>query len=79
MSLHDGDVGTLWTLFLAPRAARCALIAWSDGWEVRIVIDGEIRKSQRCARGEGAFAIAARWKDRMVERGWAPMAPHPAV
>ena len=69
---HRHDVGTLWTLRRATLAARCALIAWSGGWEVRLVIDGEILKSERCDRGEGAFALAARWKRRMLERGWEP-------
>jgi len=73
------DVGTLWILRRARFAARCALIACSGDWEVRLVIDGEILKTQRCSRGEGAFAIAARWKGRMLEQGWEPIGPQPAV
>ena len=76
---HPQDVGTLWILRRAARAARCLLIAWSGGWEVRVVVDGEILKTQRCARGEGAFALAARWKGQMLEQGWEPILPHPAV
>jgi len=76
---HPNDVGTLWTLRRAPRAARCTLIACSGGWEVRIVIDGDVVKTQRCDRGEGAFTIAARWKRRMLERGWEPIAPQTAL
>lgn len=69
---HHHDVGTLWTLRRATLAARCALIAWPEGWEVRVLIDGDIRKTERCDRGDGAFALAARWKRRMLERGWEP-------
>ena len=72
-------VGTLWTLRRARLAARCALIAWSGGWEVRVLIDGEILKTERCARGDGAFALAAQWKGRMLERGWEPIVPQPAL
>jgi hypothetical protein len=75
---HSHDVGTLWTLRRARLAARCALIAWSGGWEVRVLIDGEIRKTERCARSDGAFAVAARWKGRMLERGWEPIVPQAA-
>ena len=68
------DVGTLWTLRRATLAARCALLAWSGGWEVRLLIDGDILKTERCERGDGAFALAARWKRRMLEHGWEPAA-----
>jgi hypothetical protein len=71
---HRQDVGTLWTLRRATLAARCALFAWSGGWEVRVLVDGEILKTECCDRGDGAFALAARWKRRMLEHGWEPMA-----
>jgi hypothetical protein len=73
------DVGTLWTVRRATLAARCALIAWSGGWEVRLLIDGQILKTERCARGDGAFALAARWKRRMLEQGWEPIVPQAAL
>jgi hypothetical protein len=41
--------------------------------------NGEILKTQRCARGEDAFALAARWKGRMLEQGWQPIVPQQAL
>jgi len=76
---HSHDVGTLWTLRRARLAARCALIAWAGDWEVRVLIDGEILKTERCARGDAAFALAARWKRRMLEQGWESIVPQAAL
>ena len=64
------DVGTLWMLRRSGHAVRCALVAWSSEWEVRILVDGVILLAERCPRGAGAFRLAELWKDRMVKEGW---------
>jgi hypothetical protein len=73
------DVGTLWTMRRRQHNARCALIAWPGGWEVRVLIDREILLAERCARADEAFALAERWKDRMLEHGWQQIVPRSAV
>jgi len=69
------DVGTLWSMRRHDCQARCALIAWPSDWELRILVDGEILLAERCPRGAEAFAIAERWRNRMLGRGWQQVTP----
>jgi hypothetical protein len=69
------DVGTLWTLLRRDRTARCALMAWPEAWEIRVLIDGAVLLSERCDRAHEAFELAERWKNRMLERGWRAVVP----
>jgi hypothetical protein len=69
------DAGTLWTLRHADKRARCALLAWPAGWELRVIVDGRTFLSQRCQRGAPAFALAEAWKQRMVDQEWTPILP----
>lgn len=70
------DVGTLWSMRRECLAARCALIAWPGDWELRILVDGEILLSERCPRGDEAFALAERWRGRMIRQGWEQLVPN---
>lgn len=70
------DVGTLWTMRQRGSRARCALMAWSDEWELRVLIDGETLLSERCATAADAFALAKTWKQRMLEHGWLQVVPN---
>ena len=72
------DVGTLWTMRRRQRNARCALVAWPDGWELRVLVDREILLAERCARPDEAFALAERWKHRMLDHGWQQIVPRSA-
>ena len=69
------DVGTLWTMCRAGHRSRCALLAWPDEWEVRILMDSVILLAQRCPRGGDAFRLGEQWKDRMLDRGWQLVLP----
>jgi hypothetical protein len=69
------DVGTLWTMRRQGLAARCALIAWPGDWELRVLVDGEILLTERCPRGNEAFALAERWRGRMLKQGWEQLVP----
>jgi len=51
-------------------SARCVLLAMPIGLEVRVLMDGSILRTERCERHDQAFALAARWCDRMMDRGW---------
>jgi hypothetical protein len=73
------DVGTLWTMRRRQHSARCALMAWPDGWELRVLVDREILLTERCARADEAFALADRWRHRMLEQGWQQIVPQPAA
>ena len=64
------DIGTLWTLTRGESSARCVLMALSVGLELRVLMDGSILRTERCGRHDQAFALAERWRDRMMDRGW---------
>ena len=64
------DIGTLWTLTRGESSARCVLLALAVGLEVRVLMDGSILRAERCGRHDQAFALAERWRDRMMDRGW---------
>jgi hypothetical protein len=69
------DIGTLWTVRRFGRQARCALMSWPEGWELRIVVDSDILLAQRCGRGSKAFSLAEEWRNRMLAQGWDPTVP----
>jgi hypothetical protein len=64
------DIGTPWTLTRGESTARCVLLALADGLELRVLMDGEILRAEHCERHEQAFALAERWRARMMDRGW---------
>ena len=69
------DVGTLWTMRRLGHRARCALIDRAGEWELRVLADGEVLLTERCARGSEAFALAEIWKQRMLNQGWHQIVP----
>jgi hypothetical protein len=64
------DIGTLWTLSRGESMARCALLALGVGLELRVLLDGDVLKAERCGKYEEAFDLAERWRGRMIDRGW---------
>ena len=71
----ERSVGTLWTLQRGESAARCALIVADDRLHLRVLMDGDVLRSERCESYQGAFALAERWRTRMMERGWVRVTP----
>jgi hypothetical protein len=69
------DAGTVWTMRHAAQVARCALMSTRSEWELRIIIDGVTRASQRCERGGQAFELADTWKHHMLDEGWRQVVP----
>ena len=69
------DVGTLWTMRRSGHKARCALMAWSGDWEVRVLVDGETLLAERCPRGAEAFGLAELWMAHMIDKGWRQIVP----
>jgi hypothetical protein len=56
-------------------SARCALMAWPEDWELRVLVDGEVLLSERCDRADQAFQVAETWKRRMLAQGWRQVLP----
>jgi hypothetical protein len=73
------DVGTLWTMTRSGLTARCALLSWAEGWELRVIVDGDTMLIERCGRADEAFAIAERWKRRLGEQAWQQIVPRPGA
>lgn len=69
------DVGTLWIMRRSDHSARCALMERLGDWELRVVINGDMLLSERCPRGNAAFALAEQWKRRMLDDGWRQVVP----
>jgi hypothetical protein len=55
--------------------SRCALMASSGRWELRVVVGDEILLSERCDRPGEAFTLAEGWKQRMLDQGWRQVVP----
>ena len=73
------DVGTLWTLLGLEGKARCALFSWSRDWELRVVINGDTFLRRRCISAQETFALAERWKRKLIARGWRQVVPRSHV
>lgn len=71
------DIGTLWTLKRGESSARCVLLAMPEGLELRVMMDGSLLRAERCERHDQAFALAERWRDRMLDRGWMRLRAQP--
>ena len=69
------DVGTLWTLLGLEGTARCALFSWSRDWELRVVINGDTFLRRRCMSAQETFALAERWKRKLIAQGWRQVVP----
>lgn len=52
------------------RLAVCTEAEHDLGWELRIVIAGELRQSTVCRTKREAAALAEEWLRKMSERGW---------
>ena len=70
------DVGTLWTLECQGRRARCALLAGSSGWEIRVIVETKTLLAERCATAADAFALGEEWKSRLLEKRWRQVVPN---
>ena len=69
------DVGTLWTMKRYELVARCALLAWPEGWELRVLVDGKPMLAEWCTCSEEAFSLAERWRLRLAEQAWQQIVP----
>ena len=66
----ERSIGTLWTLSRGESTSRCLLVALRDGLELRVLMDDARLRAERCASHQDAFELAARWRERMMDRGW---------
>lgn len=51
--------------------AVCELWSHQFGWELKLLVDGELRRSQVCREQDIVFATFEGWREAMNEKGWA--------
>jgi hypothetical protein len=73
--LDAREAGTLWTMCRNHLTAHCVLFTWREGWELRVVVGAEILVTERCNRTDEAFALADRWKQRLMRQEWREIVP----
>ncbi len=51
---------------------EAVLELWSHqfGWELRLLVDDDLRHSQVCRNNEQVLTTTEQWKSAMVGRGW---------
>jgi hypothetical protein len=54
------------------KVARAALSTHQFGWELKLVINDDVRQTLVCRLEEEISATADRWKAALYERGWGP-------
>lgn len=64
------DLGELFILRKSGREAVCKLTTHQFGWELRLEVAGELRRSCVCRSQEEVFSTGEEWKAAMVEKGW---------
>ena len=68
------DAGALWTLHkqsaCRAREARCELWTHEFVCEVRLLIDGELQRSQVARSKPECLDVADAWKAALIETGW---------
>jgi hypothetical protein len=52
------------------RLAVCRVWTHQFGWELGLVINTELRRSQVCRSQEEVFSTGEEWKTAMVAKGW---------
>jgi hypothetical protein len=52
--------------------ARCAIWTHPLGWELRLLINEDLRQSQVCRSQTEVFDTAESWKAAYVAKGWGP-------
>ena len=51
--------------------AVCELWSHLFGWELRLLVDGELLRSQFCRTGGAWITLFDLWKTKLLEKGWA--------
>lgn len=64
------DLGEAWRLRKGAFEAVCRLVSHQFGWELRLVVNDALTRSQVCRSQEDVLETYERWRAAMIERGW---------
>lgn len=64
------EVSDMWTVTRDGLLLRCVLWSHSLGWELQVVSDDELVRSQLCQTEKEVFNTSQTWKARAVADGW---------
>jgi hypothetical protein len=59
-----------WSLSKGPHRAYCFIVAHPLGAEIRVEVDGGLRRNHICATVDAALTLAATWREQMTLEGW---------
>ena len=65
-------LGDLWTLRKGARTAACVLVGHPIGSELRVSVDGDLRRSEAFRNGTEAVTTADDWRAQFEAKGWKP-------
>ena len=54
-------------------------LPWPRDWELRVLINGDTCLTRRCLDAQQAFALAERWKRKLIAQGWRQVVPRSHV
>jgi hypothetical protein len=66
-----------WSLTKDERSAYCFIVAHPEGAEIRVEVDGDLRRKHVCGTVDAALKLAAEWREQMLQHGWTPIQPLP--
>lgn len=64
------ELDDLFRLSKGTKSARCTIWSHWSGWELKLLVDGELLQTQVCRAEDEVFSTGARWKAAMIEKGW---------
>jgi hypothetical protein len=65
---HPTELGDAWTLRKGDKVARCTLVTYPLGWELRLMTS-DLLRSQVCRSSEEILDTHEAWKMAMVATG----------
>ena len=63
------QLGSCWRMHTNKRNAECELWTHILGWELRLIVSGELLQSQVCRTQEEVFDTFEQWKAAMLWEG----------
>jgi hypothetical protein len=67
---EPAELGTWWTLRKRGATATCVTWSHSLGWELKLLIAGQLRQSRVCRTGDEMLETQEQWRAALMKKGW---------
>lgn len=67
---HTKDLGEVWTLVKGRREARCVLQGHPVGIEARVIVDGNIQRTEAFKDSKTMINTTSEWRSAFEAKGW---------